>query len=285
LAGVLANPSGQPKLRDANRDNVADADAFSVVQSTTDDQSTITIKLDDVSYIQRYDRIRFNNLEDEAWTGVGMAANQSNDNGTAAFWYRTGLGAYAPGTDGIGTVNGIVDAIAPRLSERTWTAGAWHSGNEPACSAPVNGPNATFNCVITFTEDVYNVTGSTADTNEVDNPANYQVRIRDCGADGVCGGAGASDDSLVQAQIMTITGSANGATINCQTPSGAPAGRVHQVVSPDSLITVSNLRDVVGNVVTVIGPNTMSGNNQYIYKAAVLGPPAIPAHWERRNSQ
>jgi hypothetical protein len=282
------NASGQPRLIDPDLDGNYNEHFVLAAVASSVDASSITIKLDDSSYIQQGDFVKFVAMWADDWTDELRGHTQSWDRGRWAYWYGDPLhtGAYAPGTDGIGTLDGVLDNIPPRLSGRnsmTGTAGA----DDPVMAAgPATGPvraDRDFGINnITFTEPIYNLAASTTNSSEIDNPANYAVRIRDCGADQICG-APSTDDASIVVTCQTAAPQAGNfrANLTCHTPT-SPSLRMYQVIAGGASITVTNVKDVPGGLLTntILGSG-VSAHNAVSYVDAVVGPPAVPAHWAR----
>jgi len=171
--GPLACPSCEP---DTNNDGEADdghTNGYTV--SHTGDQSTVVVYFDDVSFIRRGNTIALNNLEDFTWVDDTQAMNQSQDDGTWAYWYTgdPSAGAYYPVVSGLGTNDDFIDDIGPRLTPRT--------ANLPT-SLPMaaGGPIADGN---TFTGSIDNVQFTEPmdqDTGNMTTIDFYTVRLCEC---------------------------------------------------------------------------------------------------------
>ena len=88
-------------------------------------------------------------------------------------------------------------------------------------------------------------------TYDPNRPANWTVGIHDCGPDSVCANA----DDVVQAQPCTVTAVAQTTatrefSITCTTPNPAGANTYSFTAAGGSSISVSNVRDVRGNIIT-----------------------------------
>ena len=269
------NPAGAPSVSALKEDlafgssTVADnicADGFcngySIVQGN--DESTITIYLDDVSLIAPGDTICFNNLTDNDWADSARTPNASTDCGTWAYWYGKPdePGAYDPDAVSLlGTKAAFSDAsitgntnrafgIPPRISASapTLPGGAPYAKNTPITITGVS-----------MTESLDNP--ADVPTNWVawdpNKPGNWTVGIHDCGPDGVCGNA----DDVAAAQPCTVTAVTTNTAdyifdITCTTPNPAGINTYSFNAASGASISVQAVRDARGTAIS--GHNTIS---------------------------
>jgi hypothetical protein len=246
------------------RDPDAQKDGFSIAAqpATPVDESTVTIWLDDVSYIQAGNKIVLTGLLDNDWKDSGRTENASTDDGTYAYWYGSPLnpGAYYPlDAANLGTRISLPDRIGPRLDRN----------NVPAIGTPGPIANATVGVQITgicFTEALDD-TGTDNATYDPTVEANWTIRIRNCGNDGTCGDAG---ETFINVANLVITASGPGETYCYDATFDTPtnAGYFYGINYSGVSITVNNVRDLsTTGGTTGLGPNVIDSHNTFTYTA------------------
>ena len=265
-AGAPALSSAKEDAADSLSDGVC-ADGFcngySIVPGTTD-ESTITIYLNDVSFINPGDFIHLDGLTDDAWKDSARASNASTDPGTWAYWYGkpTEPGAYDPdAVSGLGTRTSfsdqnynIIGTTTPNPNRAFGIPPRLHPSAPGLPAAPPYAKNTAITITsVDFTENLDNPADVPTAwvTYDPNRPANWTVGIHDCGPDSVCANA----DDVVQAQPCTVTAVAQTTptrefSITCTTPNPAGANTYSFTAAGGSSISVSNVRDVRGNIIT-----------------------------------